>query len=60
MQIILKRSRRRAQPRLLQWTKKSHAVTNRGFYPLGYTQETWDKTVKSQGVPSLDRTGMVV
>ena len=31
MQIILKRSRLRAQPRLLQWTKKAHAATNGGF-----------------------------
>ena len=47
MQIILKRSRLRAEPRLLKWTKKARAMTNGGFDPLGLTQETWDKTVKS-------------
>ena len=31
MQIILKRSRLRAQPRLLKGTKKACAVTNGGF-----------------------------
>ena len=52
MQIILKRSRLREQPRLLQWTKKARVMTNGGFYPLGFTQETWDKTGNSPGVLS--------
>jgi hypothetical protein len=33
---------------------------NRGFDPLGITQETGDKKVKSPGVPSYDRTGLAV
>ena len=50
VQIILKRSRLRAQPRLPQWTKKPCAVTNRGFDPLSFKQETWDKKMKSPGL----------
>ena len=34
----------RAQPRLLLWGKKARAETNRGFYPLCFTQATWDKS----------------
>ena len=44
MWIILKTSSLRLQPRLLLWTKKAGAEMNGGFYPLGFTQATWDKT----------------
>ena len=33
MQIILKRSRLRAEPRLLQWTKKARSVKTGDFTP---------------------------